>query len=169
MRVHRGVISHSPRCLCVTKMAVGLSVDLRNYFDTCGVFFFGGAWGLGAAKDGSDLAQDIAVDVLGAAKNGSVKVPIVKVFILSIVKARAGHVASFPQLSLVARCPETQSAYKPIRTLAPQTAPRVEPEFPLSLWIRVRRSMLARMVTVSGHRGPVALKPLRPSSRQAPF
>jgi len=35
---------------------------------------------------------------LGAAKNGSVKVPIVKVFILSIVKARAGHAVSFPRL-----------------------------------------------------------------------
>ena len=58
---------------------------------------------LGAAKDGSDLAQDVAVDVLGAAKNGSVKVFIVKVFILLI------------------------------HTLAPQAAPRVEPEFPLSL------------------------------------
>ena len=43
----------------------------------------------------------------------------------------------------------------------PSDGPRVEPEFPLSLWIRVRRGMLARMVTVSGHRGPGALKPLR--------
>ena len=58
---------------------------------------------LGAAKDGSDLAQDVAVDVLGAAKNGSVKVSIVKVFILTIVKARAAHVVSSPRLSLVAR------------------------------------------------------------------
>jgi len=33
-----------------------------------------------------------------------------------------------------------------IHTLAPQAAPRVKPEFPLSLWIRVRREMLARMV-----------------------
>jgi len=41
-----------------------------------------------------DLAQDVAVDVLGAAKNGSVKVFIVKVFILPIVKARTGHVVS---------------------------------------------------------------------------
>jgi len=48
-----------------------------------------------------------------------------------------------------------------IQTLAPQAAPRVEPEFPLSLWIRVRRDMLARMVTASGHRNPGALKPLR--------
>ena len=31
---------------------------------------------LGAAKDGSDLAQDVAVDVLGAATNGSVKVSL---------------------------------------------------------------------------------------------
>ena len=54
----------------------------------------------GAAKDGSDLALDVAVDVLGAAKNGCVKVLIVKVFILPIVKARAGYV---PRLSLVAR------------------------------------------------------------------
>jgi len=46
---------------------------------------------LGAAKDGNDLAQDVAVDVLGAAKNGSVKVLIVKVLILSIVMARAEH------------------------------------------------------------------------------
>ena len=45
-----------------------------------------------------------------------------------------------------------------IQTLAPQAAPRVEPEFPLFLWIRVLRSILARMVTVSGHRGPGALK-----------
>jgi len=68
---------------------------------------------LGAAKDGSDLAQDVAVDVLGAAKNGSAKVLIVKVFMLPIVKARAGHVSSFPRLPLVARkckaplCPST--------------------------------------------------------------
>ena len=41
-----------------------------------------------------DLAQDVAVDVLGAAKNGSMKVFIVKVFILPIVKARTGHVVS---------------------------------------------------------------------------
>ena len=58
---------------------------------------------LGAAKDGSDLAKDVAVDVLGAAKNGSVKVFIVKAFIFPIVKARAGHVLSFSLLSLVAR------------------------------------------------------------------
>ena len=58
-------------------MAVGLSVELRNYFDTCGVFFFV-FW-----------AQDVAEDVLGAATNGGVKVFIVEVFILSIVKARA--------------------------------------------------------------------------------
>ena len=44
---------------------------------------------LGAAKDGSDLVQDVAEEVLGAAKNGSVKVLIVKVLVLSIVKARA--------------------------------------------------------------------------------
>ena len=56
-----------------------------------------------------------------------------------------------------------------IHTLAPQAASRVEPEFSLSLWIRVRRDMLARVVTASGHRGPGDLKPLRPSSRQAPF
>ena len=49
-----------------------------------------------AAKDGGDLAQEVAVDVLGAAKNGSLKVLIEKVFILPIVKARAGHVVSFP-------------------------------------------------------------------------
>jgi len=41
----------------------------------------------GAAKDGSDLAQDVAEDALGAAKNGEVS--IVKVLILSIAKARA--------------------------------------------------------------------------------
>jgi len=58
---------------------------------------------LGAAKGGSDLTQDVAVDVLGAAKNGGVKVFIVKVFIFSIVKARAGHAVSFPRISLVAR------------------------------------------------------------------
>jgi len=40
-----------------------------------------------------DLAQDVAVDVLGAAKNGSVKVYIVKAFILPTAKARAGHVS----------------------------------------------------------------------------
>ena len=56
-----------------------------------------------------------------------------------------------------------------IHTLSPQAAPRVEPKFPLSLWIRVRRGMLARVVTLSGHRGPGALKPLRPLSRQAPL
>jgi len=56
-----------------------------------------------------DLAQDVAEGVLGAAKDGNVKVLI----ILSIVKARAGHVSSFPRLSLVARkrkaplCPST--------------------------------------------------------------
>ena len=44
-----------------------------------------------------DAAQDLAEDELGAAKNGSVKVFIVKVLILSIVKARAGHAASFPR------------------------------------------------------------------------
>jgi len=98
------------------------------------------------------VAQDLAVDVLGAAKNGSVKVFIVKVFTLPIVKARAGHVVSFPPI--IPRCPETQSAYMFIHTLAPQATPRVEPELPLSLWIRVRHGMLARMVTVSGHRGP---------------
>jgi len=42
-----------------------------------------------AAKDGSDLAQDVVEGVLGDAKNGSVKVLVVKVLILSIVKARA--------------------------------------------------------------------------------
>jgi len=57
----------------------------------------------GAAKDGSDLAQDVAVDVLGAAKNGGVKVFIVKAFIFPIVKARAGKVVSFSRLSFVAR------------------------------------------------------------------
>jgi len=41
-----------------------------------------------------------------------------------------------------------------IHTLAPQAFPRVEPEFPLSLWTRVRREILARMETVSGHRDP---------------
>ena len=34
----------------------------------------------------------------------------------------------------------------------------------MSLWIRVRRDMLARKVTVSDNRGPGALKPLRPSN-----
>ena len=73
---------------------------------------------LGAAKDGSDLAQDVAVDVLGAAKNGCVKVFIVKVFILSIVKARAGHVVSFPRSSLVAqkrKAPLCSSTPLPLR------------------------------------------------------
>ena len=56
-----------------------------------------------------------------------------------------------------------------IHTLAPQAAPRVEPEFHLFLWISVRRDMPARLLTISGHRGPGALEPLRPSSRQAPF
>ena len=78
---------------------------------------------LGAAKDGSDLAQDVAVDVLGAAKNRSVKVFIVKVFILPTVKARAGHVVLFPR-------PEKRSASKFIHTLAPQVVLRVKPEFP---------------------------------------
>ena len=44
----------------------------------------------GAAKDGSDLAQDVAVDVLGEGANRK------RLFILPIVKARAGHVVSFP-------------------------------------------------------------------------
>ena len=44
---------------------------------------------LGAAKDGSDLAQGFAENLLGDAKNGSVTVFIVKVLVLSIVKARA--------------------------------------------------------------------------------
>ena len=51
---------------------------------------------LGAAKDGGDLAQDVAVDVLGTGKNGSEKVLVVKAFNLSIVKARAGNFVSFP-------------------------------------------------------------------------
>ena len=100
-------------CVCATKMAVGLSAESWNYFDTFGVVFFGGGAldvaedVLSAAKDGSDLAQDVAADVLGAAKNGSTKVLIVKVFILSVVKPGAGHAASFLRLPLVAR---TQSA-----------------------------------------------------------
>ena len=63
-----------------------------------------------------DAAQDVAADVLGAAKNGSTKVLIVKVFILSVVKPRAGHAASFLRLPLVAR---TQSASKFIHSNAP--------------------------------------------------
>ena len=61
-----------------------------------------------------DLAQDVAEDVLGAAKDGNVKVLI----ILSFVKARAGHVVSFPRLSLVARkrkAPLCSSAPLPLR------------------------------------------------------
>jgi len=52
----------------------------------------------------------------------------------------------FPRLSLV------------VHTLdCPIGAPRVESKFPLSLRIRVRREKLARMVTISGHRGPGSL------------
>ena len=51
----------------------------------------------------------------------------------------SGH-APPPRLSLV------------VHALAPQAAPRDE----AGLWIRVRRKMLARMVAVSGHRGPGA-------------
>ena len=45
MRAQREVLSYSSLCVCVcrhysTKMAVGLSAGLRNYFDTCGVFLF---------------------------------------------------------------------------------------------------------------------------------
>ena len=54
-----------------------------------------------------DLARDVAEDLLGAAKNGNVEVLI----ILSVVKARAGHVASFPRLSLVARKRKRLYAY----------------------------------------------------------
>ena len=68
---------------------------------------------------------------------------------------------------IIPRCPETQSAFLFIHTLAPQAPPRVEPAFPLFLWIRVRRGMLTRMVTVSGHRGPGALKPLHRCTTRA--
>jgi len=44
---------------------------------------------LSDAKNGSDLAQDVAENVLSDAKNRSAKVFIVKVYALSIVKARA--------------------------------------------------------------------------------
>ena len=54
----------------------------------------GGAWGLGAAKDGSDLAQDMAEDVLGAAKNGSVKVLTVKAFLPGVLY----HFPDYPSL-----------------------------------------------------------------------
>jgi len=73
---------------------------------------------LGAAKDGSDLAQDVAVDVLGAAMNGGVKVLIVKALILPTTKARARHAVSFPRLSLVARkrkAPLSSSKPLPLR------------------------------------------------------
>jgi len=115
-----------------------------------------------------DLAQDVAVDVLGAAKNGSERECVQRedAYLLHRQgKSRACCIIP----PVIPRCPETQSASKFIHTLAPQAAPRVGHEFPLALWIRVRRDMLARMVTVSGHRGPGALKPLRPSSCQAPF
>jgi len=48
------------------------------------VFFWGGG------------ALDVAEDLFGAAKDGGVMVFIVEVFILFIVKARAGHVVSIP-------------------------------------------------------------------------
>ena len=73
---------------------------------------------LGAAKDGGDLAQDVAVDVLGTAKNGGVKVLVVKASISSIAKARAGHAALFPRLSLVDRkrkAPLSSSTPLPLR------------------------------------------------------
>jgi len=120
---------------------------------------------LGAAKDGSDLAQDLAVDVLGAAKNGSAKVLIVKGFYLVRRQGKSRTCCILPPV--IPRCPETQSAFMFIHTFAPQAAPRVGPEFPLPLWIRVHRDMLARMVTVSGHRGPGALKPLRRCTTRA--
>jgi len=106
---------------------------------------------LGAAKDGRDLAHNVAVDVMAAAKNGSAKVFIVKVlFFHCRGKSRACCIIP----PVIPRCPETQSASMFIHTPAPQAAPRVEPQFPFSLWVRVRRDMLARVVTVSGHRGP---------------
>jgi len=61
-----------------------------------------------------DLAQDMAEDVLGAAKDGNVKALI----ILPIVKAKAGNVVSFPRLSLIARkrkAPLSSSAPLPLR------------------------------------------------------
>ena len=95
---------------------------------------------LGAAKDGSDSAQDVAVDVLG----GSIRR---EGFYLA---HRQGKSRTCCIISpVIPRCPATQSASEFIHTLAPQAAPRVEPEFPLSLWISVRRDMLARMVTVT--------------------
>jgi len=134
-----------------------LSVELRNCFDTCGEFFFFlrdvAEDVLGAAKEGSDLAQDVAVDVLGAAKNGSAKAFIVKVFILPIVKARAGHAVSFPRLSLVARkrkAPLSSSTPLPLRRPLASSL-----SFPCPCG---SVSAATRMVTVSGHRGPGALK-----------
>jgi len=101
----------------------------------------------------------VAEDVLGAAKNWCVKVLIVH------RQCKSRTCCIIPPVN--PRCPEAQSASKSIHTLAPLAAPRVEPEFPLSLRIRVRRDMLARMVTVSGHQGPGALKPLRRCTTRA--
>ena len=56
---------------------------------------------LGAAKDGSDLAKDVVVDVLGAAKNGSVKVLFVKVFSFPPSRQESGmlhHPSGYPSL-----------------------------------------------------------------------
>ena len=81
-------------------MAVGLSVELRKYSNISALFIYllrGG--GCAGRHEGRErLGQDVAADVLGAAKNGSAKVLIVKVFMLPIVKARAGHAVSFPRL-----------------------------------------------------------------------
>ena len=64
----------------------------------------GGAGGRVGRREGRErLAQDLAVDLLDAAKNGGVEVFIVKAFILSIVKARAGNDVSPPRLPPVAR------------------------------------------------------------------
>ena len=93
---------------------------------------------------------------MDAAKDGNLKGVY---YLLAYRQGKSRECCIIPPV--IPRCPETQSASMSIHALAPQAAPRVEPGFPLSLWIRVRREMLAQMVTVSGHRGPGALKPLR--------
>jgi len=56
---------------------------------------------LGAAKERSDLAHDVAVDVLGAAKNGGLKVLIVKVLSCPSPRQEPGmlyHSPDYPSL-----------------------------------------------------------------------
>ena len=74
---------------------------------------------LGAAKDGSDLAQDVAEGILGATKNGGVRVLVVKLLILPIFKAR-----SKPLRRCTTRAkPNLRSFYHEEGNLEPQYGP----------------------------------------------